>query len=255
MNKFPLLLCALAISTATLAQEHSGTIRYEEVVRIGDDEEMKKELQDAPADILKFIPRETKIQKVLSYTDKASLYEQDKNNTESRDKNMNADGMQLQIHFEIPEHKIYTDMAQKKVVSLQEFMSRKFLIESSFAARNWKTTGRQKKILNYPCMEAVSTADKDTVTAWFTSSIPVSAGPDGLAGLPGMILEVSKGKHHTIQAVAVDEGKVDAAAIKEPRGGKKVTKEEFESIVKNKTEEMEKEMGGKGNMIFRVETR
>lgn len=252
MKKYAVLLYSLAISTTTLAQQSSGTIQYEEVITMGNEDDLK----DAPPELAKLIPRETKLRKLLSYTGKASMYEQDKANSESPNKNMNTDGMQIQIHFEIPENRVYTDMEQKKVVMLQEFMSRKFLINSDFAARNWKTTGQQKKILDYPCMEAVSTAGKDTVTAWFTSSIPVSGGPEGLAGLPGMILEAQLSNHHTIRAVKVDEGKVDAAVIKEPKGGKKVTKEEFDAIVKAKTEEMEKEMGGKGgNMIFRMETR
>jgi GLPGLI family protein len=35
---------------------------------------------------------------------------------------------------------------------------------------------------------------KVTITAWYTPEIPVSQGPEGYWGLPGLILEVNDGK-------------------------------------------------------------
>lgn len=247
MKKLFLLACALYPAVVSLAQQTTGTIRYEEVIS------MNVELKDAPAELAGFLPKESRFKKLLYYKSDASLYEPDRN-TESQDKSLNSDGMQVQIHFQVPEDKIYTNTAERKIISQREFMTRKFIIASDFS-RNWKMTGRQKKILNYPCLEAVGISDKDTITAWYTAAIPVASGPEGLAGLPGMILEASIGNDRTIRALDVKEGNVDAGTIKEPKGGKKVTEQEFNAIVEEKTKEMEKQLGGKGNMIFRVEGR
>ena len=93
--------------------------------------------------------------------------------------------------------------------------------------------------------------DKDTTVAWFTTAIPISAGPHGWSGLPGMILEASGNSDITITAQSVTPGPVEAGLIKEPKGGKKVSKEEFRAIVDAKR----KEMGDDGNgnhVIIRV---
>ena len=47
----------------------------------------------------------------------------------------------------------------------------------------------QKVIKGYPCMKAVKSDSLYTIEVWFTSKIPVSSGPKGLYGLPGLILE------------------------------------------------------------------
>lgn len=49
-----------------------------------------------------------------------------------------------------------------------------------------------REIAGYLCMKAVSidTFRNQNITAWFTSDIPVSGGPEGWYGLPGMILAI-----------------------------------------------------------------
>jgi NAD-dependent dihydropyrimidine dehydrogenase PreA subunit len=112
-------------------------------------------------------------------------------------------------------------------------------------------TGKQKTILGMPCQQALLKKDKDTVEAWFTPAIPVSAGPMGLAGLPGMILEATQ-RNVSFVATAFTPGTADAALIVKPKEGKKVTGEEYDKIVEKKTKEMADEYGGNGNVIIKV---
>lgn len=52
---------------------------------------------------------------------------------------------------------------------------------------------QQRTILGYASYAATSKLDP-TITAWFSTDIPVAAGPGPYGGLPGLILEI-EGKH------------------------------------------------------------
>jgi GLPGLI family protein len=136
-------------------------------------------------------------------------------------------------------------------------MGKQFIIQSeSLPASKWKTTGRQKKILGMPCMEATMMDENGQyqIMAWYTTSIPVSSGPDGMSGLPGMIMEVSIGQTMMITAVKVEP--IDAKMlthVKPPAKGKKVTAKEYDTIMQKKMDEMERQFKGEGNVIFKVE--
>lgn len=75
------------------------------------------------------------------------------------------------------------------------------------------------------------------VTAWFTPQIPVGHGPGQYAGLPGLILELNADRTTLLCSKIVMNPK-DLPAIEAPDKGTVVTQEEFEAIVKKKTQEM-----------------
>lgn len=75
------------------------------------------------------------------------------------------------------------------------------------------------------------------VTAWFTPQIPVSNGPGEYAGLPGLILELNVYRTTLLCSKIVMNPK-SAEKIEAPTKGKKVTREEYIKIVKEKTDEL-----------------
>lgn len=75
------------------------------------------------------------------------------------------------------------------------------------------------------------------VTAWFTPQIPVGHGPGEYAGLPGLILELNADRTTLLCSKIVMNPK-DLPAITPPDKGTVVTQKEFETIVKEKTQEM-----------------
>lgn len=84
------------------------------------------------------------------------------------------------------------------------------------------------------------------VTAWFTPQIPVKNGPGEYGGLPGLILELNIDRQ-TILCSKIVVNPTDGIEIKKPAKGKEVTREEFNKIVKEKTEEMRENFrGGSG---------
>jgi GLPGLI family protein len=167
---------------------------------------------------------------------------------------------------------LYNNFDTKKKVEKREMFDRTFIIDDSISTLKWKVTGETKTILNMPCMKAVATrtstrtqvnmdngkmerkeiSDTSNIVAWFTSSIPVSAGPAEFQGqLPGLILEMDiKDGTQTFKAVSISE-KVDTENIKEPKGKKHYTPEEFRAEREKMMEEMNKNNQG-GNRIIRM---
>jgi GLPGLI family protein len=87
------------------------------------------------------------------------------------------------------------------------------------------------------------------VTAWYTPMIPVKNGPGEYAGLPGLILELNFYRT-TILCSKIVLNPNEAEEIKAPKKGKEVSREEYNKIVKAKTEEMRenfKNGGGRGS--------
>lgn len=83
------------------------------------------------------------------------------------------------------------------------------------------------------------------VTAWFTPQIPVKNGPGEYAGLPGLILEMSVDRT-TILCSKIVLNPKEADEIKAPEAGTEVTREEYNKIVKEKTDEMRENFRGGG---------
>ncbi|HKK12841.1 MAG TPA: GLPGLI family protein [Flavobacteriaceae bacterium] len=88
------------------------------------------------------------------------------------------------------------------------------------------------------------------VTAWYTPQIPVNQGPDEYWGLPGLILEVDADRT-TILCSKIVINPQDKEEIKVPSKGKEVTKQEYNTIVKQKIEEMRENFRGRNRGGFR----
>lgn len=167
---------------------------------------------------------------------------------------------------------IYKNVQDRKMIEDVEQFSKRFLITEEMEQPKWELGTETKKIGQYTCYKATmtkedtsidwgsmfgrgrnNTAKKDStktdakesapkkrilsITAWYTPQVPVSAGPDTYWGLPGLILELSAGRT-TMLCTEITINPDDAIAIKTPTKGKKVNREEYNKIVKEKTEEI-----------------
>lgn len=150
-----------------------------------------------------------------------------------------------------PDDKVYFNFNDNLQIEQKEFMTRIFLIEGEPAKDSWKLSGKQKMVLNYPCMEALQITDQDTISAWFAPSIPVPAGPSNYVNLPGLVLEVNinNGKR-MVEAQTVDLKPIDKELITKPKKGKNVSREEFKKIVEEKAKEMGVENRGPGGRMM-----
>lgn len=251
-----LLLPLLLLSAIAGAQKTSGIITYERRLNLNQDQFKGSNLPEGFAEM---ISKENKILKVLYFTAEASLFE---NSTEKPKASEYSEGNMMLRSAGQPDEKVFTDIKNKKKTEQKDLMGRLFLIkDEAVPASKWKTTGRQKKILGMACMEAVlieNKADKNAqpVIAWYTTAIPVSSGPEGMGGLPGMILELSLNGTMVFSATRLDA--IDSKMIKHiqaPAKGRQVTAKEFERISDEKIKEMQQQFGGSGNVIIRTEKR
>jgi GLPGLI family protein len=148
---------------------------------------------------------------------------------------------------------------------------KKFIVADSIKKLSWKITGQTKTILGHVCQQAIAQRfgkrtsmnmdngkmerkemnDTTNMVAWFTTDIPVPAGPEVQGQLPGLILALDMNDGRMVYQALEVSAKVNLASIKEPVKGKKVTPEEFRTETQKMMEEMQKNQGG-GNRTFRV---
>lgn len=246
--KILFLLTASLFTLPLYAQHTSGTISYEEKLTI----DLKG--QDIPESMRAFVPKEQKSVKVLYFNADQSLYENGKAGKDEGSEEFEQDGMKIRMERSRPDEKIFVDFKSREKLAQRDLMGRMFLVKETVSPEKWKFTNRQKNILGMPCQEAYRMDEKDSVTAWYTTAIPVSGGPKDFAGLPGMILEVNVGDNVSIKATRVDHTEDVAKKIKAPTKGKAVTEAEYNKLSEEKIKELQKEFGGKGNVIIKSTT-
>jgi GLPGLI family protein len=234
-------------SGVVFAQEPStGKVTYEQVVKL----EIK--LEGAAAQYAGMLPKERRSEKILWFSQEATLFENGTTATPN-DMSMHSGEGNVVVRMAEPENKVFTDLSDGSQVEQRDFMTRMFLIEQQ-PARQWKLTGQQKMILDYPCQEAVMGEGDKKVSAWFTPVIPVSSGPAAYGGLPGLILavEINEGRQ-VFTAVKIESELAETPAIVRPDKGRKVTREEFDKIVEEKMKEMGAQPGAGGQqMMIRI---
>ncbi len=147
----------------------------------------------------------------------------------------------------------YWDLKKNKYVDKREFFEKEFLIKDEPTKLQWKILGEAKQIAGHVCQKASTMKDTTEIIAWFCPTIPVPAGPNGFGQLPGLILEISTDERTTLTAESVEFKPIAEADFEQPKGGKVVTKAEYDTIVKEKMDEMREEMksrmgGGGGQM-------
>lgn len=175
---------------------------------------------------------------------------------------------------------IYKNLKEKEMIEDVEMFSKRFLVIEEMDQPKWQLSTETKKIGQYTCYKATlvkvdtsvdfgsifgrrgrrgadNTDKKEeekepevrtlAVTAWYTPQIPVSSGPDSYYGLPGLILELNTGKT-TMLCTEIVLNPSETLEIKKPNKGKKVNREEYNKIIKVKTDELKErfQRGGRG---------
>lgn len=152
---------------------------------------------------------------------------------------------------------LFKNLKTKTIVNQTDIMSKPFLIKDKLEEIDWQLTSETKNIGNYTCYKATFSKQVEkhnislntgkvkevkemvtkVTTAWYTPQIPISNGPKEYQGLPGLILEINDG-HTTIVCTEIIINPTEKIEIIKPKKGKVVTREKFNKISKQKTEEM-----------------
>ncbi|WP_445747550.1 GLPGLI family protein [Polaribacter sp.] len=168
---------------------------------------------------------------------------------------------------------IYKSLKDKEMIEDVEQFSKRFLIIEKMDQPQWQLTSETKQIGNYTVYKATMTIEDKTidfgsifrrrgnnnqnddkkneprmidVVAWYSPQIPVSAGPDRYWGLPGLILELNAGRT-TMLCTEIVLNPTEKIEIQKPNKGDKVGREEYNKIIKEKTDELKERFQGRGN--------
>lgn len=245
--KLRVLFFAVFIPFCISAQK-SGSILYKETMKIELPATVPKEIRDN-------MPKERNVNRVLIFNEQESTYKMGEQEDTDDELNMDNPGARMRMRMSRSGFGVndltYKNISDGTIADSKDLFGKQFLIKDTIQKHNWKVTGQKKQILSYLAMEA-TTIINDTVpvTAWFTPQLPVSNGPDTYHGLPGMILEldVDNGKR-TIKTTSVELGDVSPESIARPTKGKEVTRDEFNTIMRQKMEEMREQRGNnRGNI-------
>lgn len=265
MKKIVITGCALLAISFIQAQQKEGKVTYARTSQLqirfqGMNDEMERSIPKTRTDNFELI-----------FGNSQSLWKQAERENED-DGNFSNGGMQINIVAAGSDDVLFTNFDAAKKVELRVIFDKKFIVDDSISPLKWKMSEETKTILNHLCrkattvkygkrmtmnidngkMERKEVDDTSNIVAWFTTDIPVSAGPGEYQGqLPGLILamDINDGKQTFIAKEISD--KADLSVIKEPKGKKHYTPDEFNKERDKMMEEMQRNNGG-GNRVIHM---
>lgn len=93
---------------------------------------------------------------------------------------------------------VYNNYRTGRTITQKPVFETTFLVDDSLLKIKWKITGDTRNIAGYECRKAVGIVfDSVAVFAFYTDELMVPGGPEGIQGLPGMILGVGIPRLHT----------------------------------------------------------
>ncbi|RYY65501.1 MAG: GLPGLI family protein [Chitinophagaceae bacterium] len=121
---------------------------------------------------------------------------------------------------------VYTDFSAQHTVSQKPVYDETFLVEDSLSKINWKITSDTRVIAGFECRKAVGILDDSVaIFAFYSNEIMIPGGPEGVHGLPGMILGMGIPRLHTTWfATKVDVFDIPMSQVKPATKGKKMTR-------------------------------
>ena len=234
--KYMLSLLFFCIGSLLLAQD-SGMVKYEEDISFEIPPEMKARMKDIPSNV--------QASKILVFEGQKMSYvegEEEVDDAFSRGRKNRwvryMAGSRASTKFFDMEAGLFMEKTNR--------YRKEFLIQDTVEAIQWKiSAGEQRDILGYTCMKGIYQRDSTTIEAWFTPQIPVSMGPDGLHGLPGLILAVGYGENKAILAKEILLDPEEGVTLTTLSPSKKaLSRQEFDTLMEERREEMKKMWGG-----------
>jgi GLPGLI family protein len=121
---------------------------------------------------------------------------------------------------------VYTDFQKNTSISQKPIYEETFLVEDSLLKIKWKITADTRNIAGFDCRKAVGILfDTVAVFAFYTDELMISGGPEGIHGLPGMILGMGIPRlHATWFATKVQVVNVPTSQIQPAIKGKKTNR-------------------------------
>jgi GLPGLI family protein len=143
---------------------------------------------------------------------------------------------------------VYNDYQKGITISQKPVFEETFLVEDSLLKIKWKITGDVRIIAGYDCRKAVGILhDSIAIFAFYSDELLINGGPEGIQGLPGMILGVGIPRlHATWFATKVEVFDVKMNKVVPSTKGKKVNRSSLMSTL----ERLAKDWGTYGSKMI-----
>jgi len=206
----------------------------------------------------------------LLFTSQHSLYQYLPNAVDEGGGTTSVSGGGVNIQMRMPgiNDVTYIDFAKQIRLDQRDIMEKNFVVSDTLTRLQWKMSEETKPILNFIARKATGTTivqrprvtmengemkreminDTIKVVGWYTTDVPVPAGPNFAGQLPGLILELDVNDGQSVTKAIEFSLKMAANKIKEPNDGKKITAAEFIKERDKVMEEMRKN-NGRGDVI------
>lgn len=262
MKKIVLMLSTLMITIIANAQQQQGKVIYQRIMQM-------HIMLDNNDEISHMLPKSRTDEFELTFGNNQSIWKHIDDADASDEISGGGGGMHISIMTPGQNDIVFCDFSLGKKVEQKEIFDKKFVVTDSIKKLNWKLTGDTQTILNHVCQKAIAQMtgkrtemnidngvmnkkevnDTTNIIAWFTTDIPVSAGPEFPGELPGLILALEMNNGSVVYKATEISEKADLADIKEPTKGKKVTPDEFKAEREKLLQEMQKNSKGLGRVM------
>ena len=155
------------------------------------------------------------------------------------------------IEYQYSNIKVKGNVLEEWAAMPSDIDEENLMYSEPFPLQKWKIEKEIKDVCGYRCQKATCRWRGRDYTAWFTTDIPVSAGPWKFGGLPGMIMKVSdSANEYTWEAVAVNKGDFPVYGARR----KKYVKSTREKVQKLQRELNENYFKTTGTTVFEYKT-
>ncbi|MFI5203274.1 MAG: GLPGLI family protein [Flavobacteriales bacterium] len=228
-----------------------GTIRYTESLKMEVKMDIPPEMADSPEmkAIMDQMNKASVSERVLYFDAKQCVYREYEDPSKKATKGgPNGDHMDFYMMVIKEDVISYHNLTTHILTESRDIFDKTFIVTDTAKKVKWKITAEVDTIAGYRCMKATYMKDTVLVQAWFSTDLKASIGPDNLYGLPGAILklDVDEGRR-IVEATSVDLKVPDSENLKAPKKGKKVTRKEYDAILRKKLQEKAELEGDDGN--------
>jgi GLPGLI family protein len=225
---FFILLLAWCANFATTAQAvfiSKGKIEYEKKVNMHktlEDNSWTREMKDR-------MPVYHTSYYELSFDSATTVYKAGKEVPDDKWKTMWGESVG-------EENIVHSNFSNGVYTALKQIFEKKFLVQDSLLAIEWRITDEVRTIAGFDCRKAVGKMyDSLYVVAFYSDQITVPGGPEQYNGLPGTILGLAFPRYYTTWfATKVELVAPKPEALKVPAGkATRVNRKELMDQVKN----------------------
>ena len=254
------LAITLFFTTLLSAQDFKGIATYKSQRKMDIQMDSTQMDGDMHKQMMAMLKKQFEKEYSLNFNNNESIYKE----VEDLDKpsGMSSGGVVVMVAGSGDGDLLYKNIKENRFANQSDLLGKIFLIKDELEQPEWKMEKETKNIGEYTCFKATFKrmvtmsssmtmsvnsdeeaeepeveAVEQTVTAWYTLQIPVQHGPGNYSGLPGLILEINDGSE-SILCSKIILNPNGGVTINEPKKGKVVTQEKFDTIMEKKMTEM-----------------